>query len=110
MPNYTPVELDYVVLGPGSVWVDSRSTFRAESLAKNSDPESERQAHFAQQLMRLSDHLGSRRIPIFINWPVVGRKRMDKGCIGHAIAAEFLLPLSDSEEGYVTHIEIAERP
>jgi hypothetical protein len=107
MPEYTPINLPYAVLGPGRVWVDSRSTFRAQSLGKYSDPGSDRQAHFHTQLLRLSNHLGSLRLPVFVNWPGAGCLRMDKGCIGHAVAAGFLRQPEDSAAGYITHVEIA---
>jgi hypothetical protein len=34
---------------------------------------------------------------------------MDKGCIGHAFAAGFIERPVDAPEGYVTHIELADR-
>jgi len=107
MPDYTPVDLPYAVLGPGKVWVESRSTFRAGSLGKDSDPASDRQKHFHDQLLRLSGHLGKRRLPVFVHWPDAGRLRMDKGCIGHAVTAGFLKPVTDAPCGYVTHVEIS---
>jgi hypothetical protein len=107
MPQYTDVTLPYAVLGVGSVWVDSRSTFTATSLGKESDPSSDRQQHFHDQLLRLREYIGSNRLPIFVRWPGVGSKRMDKGCIGHAVTAGFLTPPTDAAEGYVTHVEIA---
>ncbi|HYD38596.1 MAG TPA: hypothetical protein VEA60_13350 [Allosphingosinicella sp.] len=107
MPDYTFTDLPYAILGPGKVWVDSRSTFRADSLLKNTNPDSERQGHFHMQLLRLSNHLGTRRLPVFVNWPGAGRLRMDKGCIGHAVAAGFLNLPEDGPAGYITHVEIA---
>lgn len=106
MPTYQDVELQYASLGPGKVWVDSRDAFRTASLGKTSAPDTDRQAHFEAQLERLAQHLGTRTVPVFVRWPQVGRKRMDKGCIGHACASGFVEELLEDAEGYVSHVRV----
>ena len=106
MPAYESIDLQYAPLGPGTDWVDSRDPFRPESLRKLSAPDTVRQYHFHAQLERLADYLGSRTLPVFIEWPQVGRKRMDKGCIGHAFAHGYIEELVTDEDGFVSHVRV----
>ena len=98
MPTYQSIDLQYASLGPGMVWVDSRDPFRPGSLGKVTAPDTDRQ-HLAQ-------HLGTRTVPVFIRWPQVGRKRMDKGCVGHALASGYIEELITDADGYVSHVRV----
>ena len=106
MPAYQNIDLQYAPLGPGKVWVDSRDSFRPNSLGKTTAPDTDRQQHFHAQLARLAEHLGSRTVPVFIHWPQAGRKRMDKGCIGHAVASGYIAELITDADGYVSHVRV----
>jgi len=108
MPTYTRVGIDYAPMDATKLFVKDSSTFSASSLGKLTDPKSSRLHHFKRELLRLSAAIGSPRIPVFIQWPNAGRLRMDKGCVGQALASGFLLDLTNGDGGYVSHVEIAE--
>ena len=107
-PVYTRVAIDYAPMDATKLFVKDVSTFSASSLQKLTDPKSSRLHHFKRELVRLSDAVGSRRVPVFVQWPNAGRLRMDKGCVGQALAAGFILDLTNGDGGYVSHVELAE--
>ncbi len=107
MAKYTKVDLPYAPLGPYKVWVLSRDHFKAGDFKKNTDPDSKRQKQFIAEVKRLSDHLGTADVPVFVHWPNAGRLRMDKGCIGHAISAGAINEPENSSDGFVERIELA---
>ncbi len=105
MPTWTLIPLDYDRWTKGSqVFVQATDEFTASSLSK-STPASDtgRQQHFQELLTRIAWHLGSETIPVFIDFNG-DRRRMDKGCVGHAVAGGFLLPPADSAQGYVSTV------
>lgn len=108
MPEWTAVPLDYEpVNGQSDAFVKSASPIDAETLGKTtSAPATARQARFHDYLKRISWHLGSRSLPIFIEFNGE-RRRMDKGCIGHAVAAGVLKPPVNGADG-ISHVELAE--
>jgi hypothetical protein len=108
MPEWTIVPLDYEpVSGQSDVFVKATSPIDAASLGKTTPaPTTARQADFHEYLKRISWHLGSRSIPIFLDFNG-DRRRMDKGCIGHAVAAGVLKAPINGREG-VSHVELAE--
>jgi hypothetical protein len=63
-------------------------------------------AYFHEYLKRISSHLGTRSLPVFLDFNGE-RRRMDKGCIGHAVAAGMLKPAINGSDG-ITHVELAE--
>ncbi|TGV61069.1 hypothetical protein EN784_01330 [bacterium M00.F.Ca.ET.141.01.1.1] len=116
MSEWTLISLDYEPLyrdpkGAGTeVFVKSASTFSASSFGKISRAaDQRRQMFFEEKLQNIAWHLGSDTIPIFIDFNG-DRRRMDKGCIGHALAPPaFLTRPVDGPDGYVTHVTIAQR-
>lgn len=105
--QWARVGADYVPYGGSSqTFAKSAEAFTAGSIAKNTGPISARQQHFEQQLRQLSELIGSPRLPVFIQF-ADGRRRMDKGCIGHAIASGFLRPATDTSRGFVEWVELA---
>ena len=87
MPNWTPVPLDYETYDDGAeTFVASGSVFEANSLGKTAVAEGPRQQHFLRQLENIAWHLGTREVPVFLDLNG-DKRRMDKGCIGHAVAA-----------------------
>ena len=110
MPVFTRVNIDYEPYGGESdVFAKGNSSLRdlRPPFKKSTVPKDlTRQQHFERLLELLSLETG-RRVPTFVEWNGSVRNRMDKGCIGHAVAAGFLLPPENSADGYVTHIEIA---
>ncbi|MBZ9864222.1 hypothetical protein LB515_02425 [Mesorhizobium sp. CA15] len=116
MPEWTFISLDYELLysdpdrAGTEVFVKSASTFRANSFGKISRASDQRrQRFFEEKLQTIAWHLGSDTIPVFIDFNG-DRRRMDKGCIGHALAPPaFLAPPTDGPNGFVTHVTIAQR-
>jgi len=64
-----------------------------------------RQKHFESQLRKIAWHLGSDTVPVFLDFNGE-KRRADKGCLGHAVANSVLLPVQNSAEGYVTHVQL----
>ncbi|CDX58748.1 hypothetical protein MPL3365_30286 [Mesorhizobium plurifarium] len=116
MPEWTFISLDYEPLYRGAqetgteVFVKSDSPFSAGSFGKVSRAaDQRRQRFFEEKLRTIAWHLGSDSIPVFVNFNG-DRRRMDKGCIGHALAPPaFLARPIDGPNGYVTHVTIAQR-
>lgn len=108
MPEWTPVPLDYEPLpGHSDVFVKATSRIDANDLGKSTPaPATGRQAYFHEYLKRISWHLGTRSLPVFLDFNGE-RRRMDKGCIGHAVAAGMLKPPINDTDG-ITHVELAE--
>ncbi len=108
MTNWVWVPLDYEPLpGSSDVFVKATSTFDANDLAKKSlARDRARQTHFETQLKHVAWHLGTKSVPVFLDFNGV-QLRMDKGCVGHAVAAGFLRAPVNGPEGYVTHVELS---
>ncbi|WP_417322000.1 hypothetical protein [Erythrobacter aureus] len=106
MADYQKTDLPYAPLGQYKVWVESRNHFDASDLKKDTAADSDRQAQFISELKRLADHLGTATLPVFVQWPNVGRRRMDKGCVGHAVASGALEPPQNSAKGFVEHVAL----
>jgi hypothetical protein len=108
MTNWVWVPLDFEPLpGASDVFVKAINTFSANSLAKKTlARDRNRQAHFEGQLRQVAWHLGTKTVPVFLNFNGV-QLRMDKGCVGHAVAAGFLLAPVDGPDGYVTQVELS---
>lgn len=108
MPSWTPVPLDYERwTGETDVFVKSEAPFDASLGKVTPAKDTDRQAFFQDHLKRISWHLGTDTIPVFVDFNG-DRRRMDKGCVGHAVAAGFLLPPQNNTEGYVTYVTLAE--
>ncbi|MGY2995072.1 hypothetical protein [Mesorhizobium sp. URHB0026] len=108
MPEWTFLPLDYDPWTKGTdVFVQNADTFAADSFERTTrTPDPQRQQFFEQMLFNISWHLGSERIPVFIDFNG-DRRRMDPGCIGHALAEpSFLSAVQDGPDGYVIHVWI----
>lgn len=110
MPNWTEVDLEHRPYGAGSEpFVLSRNGFGAATLGKTAAAtDSDRQEHFEREVARLSQALGSAAVPVFVSFRGE-RRRMDKGCVGHAVARGFIEPPLDGPEGVVDAI-VVRRP
>jgi hypothetical protein len=108
MPEWMAVPIDYEPLsGQSNVFVKAASPIDADSLGKMTPaPSTGRQAYFHDYLKRISWHLGTHLIPVFLNFNG-DRRRMDKGCIGHAVAAGVLKPPINGPDG-ISHVELAQ--
>lgn len=104
-----PITVDNYNRG-SHVFVKSASVFRAASLGKITPAtDSQRQAHFHRQLALIARSLRTPRIPVFFESN--GRRlRLDKGCIGHAVAAGVIANPRDSSRGYVEHVDLLDAP
>lgn len=107
MPIWTDVGIGYEPYGNGTeTFVRSRDGFPADGLRKSSPADdSARQDHFMRTLNRLSEHLGSTRLPVFVRFDSECR-RMDRGCVGHAVAARLIEPPVDSAAGIVEWVTL----
>lgn len=107
MPKWTEVDHPYLRYGAGSEpFVVSRDGFIAWDLRKTAQAgDSDRQAHFARELTRLSQALDDLIMPVFVSFGGE-RRRMDKGCVGHAVARGFIRRPTDGPEGIVDAVEI----
>lgn len=106
MPVWTEVDWAYEPYADGSqTFVASRDGFAASSLAKTgAAADSRRQGHFERLLLRLSEETGP-KIAVFVSF-AGARRRMDKGCVGHAVARGFLAAPENGPEGYVTRVAL----
>jgi hypothetical protein len=111
VPNWTDVEIDYRPYGAGSEpFVKSRHGFSAAGLGKDAlAAGSRRQDHFEAELLRLRDATGTETLPVFVSFNGE-RRRMDKGCIGHAVARGFIEQVCDGPDGTVASVSIRRRP
>lgn len=106
MPNWTYVNLPFQPYTySNQVFVKAKSTFR--TVGKHNDPDSMRQAYFVELLRCLARTLGSNRVPVFINF-MGERRRMDRGCIGHALAAGILRTLQLGYGDFVDYVVLAD--
>ena len=106
-PAWVEVDLVYELYGEGTeTFVSSSTPFAASSLGKDSPADSARQAHFIRQLDRLSKTLGTLDVPVFVSW-AGERRRMDKGCVGHAVVSgEIDAPSDDGAAGWVKSVRL----
>lgn len=109
MPEWTLVPLDYERWSGGTsdVFAGSTTPFTADLLKTTPASSRARQAHFEETVRRLAWHLGSSTIPVFVDFNG-NRRRMDKGCVGHAVASGFLKRPVNGPADYVTHVELSE--
>jgi hypothetical protein len=104
MPAYTSVPLAYdPYSGPSDVFAKSSKGFPLQ-FGKNSAASEPRQLHFNEQIGRLVEAVGPEMIPVFIEWQTGERNRMDRGCVGHAIACGLLDVAALGADGSVSHV------
>lgn len=105
--NWMAIDLDHEAYGGASdVFARSASPFSADDLGKRSSAANQaRQNHFHAQLRRIATALGSDRIPVFIAFRGE-RMRMDKGCVGHAVAAGVLHQPENNAAGFVEFVHV----
>ena len=111
MARYFPVDLDF------EQWTGEQPVFREKTTSPFTVDEirqygqaqgSERQTHFETQLARMSEASSDGRVPVFSQWRDRRKRRMDLGCLGHALARGFIQPPeNDSFVGYVTHVRLS---
>ena len=108
MPLWTPLPLDYDKYAKGTeTYVTSETVFEANSLSKITPAkDTERQQHFVRLLKSIAWHLGSRNVPVFLSFNG-DKRRMDKGCIGHAVAAGVLEAPKNGPEGYIVSVTLS---
>lgn len=117
MPNYTGADIDFEPY----VGTSARSTgvfvYRNDpkpiggTLGKDWWPErSSRQPYFEQQVLRISNVLGTRCIPVHIHWRSGERNQIDKGCIGHSFVgdASFIESIARNNRDEITHVILRE--
>ncbi len=106
-PVWVDVDLAYEPYGKGTeTFVLNSAPFVADSLRKDGLADSLRQAHFISQLEKLSAALGTFEVPVFVSW-AGERRRMDKGCVGHAVALGWIdAPTDDSAAGWVKFVRL----
>lgn len=107
MPKWTEVPLTYEPWTKGTdVFVSATTVFDAASLGKaTAARDTARQKHFEETVRRVAWHLGSDDVPVFVAFNGE-RRRMDKGCVGHAVAAGVLERPENGADGYVTHVQL----
>ncbi|MBX9663319.1 hypothetical protein [Novosphingobium sp.] len=86
----------------------TKTPFSAEEVRQEGVADgSERQAHFERQLKQISEVMPDGRIPVFSRWQDGVKRRVDLGCVGHALARNVILPPEDDRFlKYVTHIQL----
>lgn len=107
MPDWIPVPLDYEKYGKGTeTFVASETVFEASSLGKTgAATDAKRQEHFLNQLRNVAWHLGTDNVPLFLSFNGE-KRRMDKGCVGHAVAAGAIEPPVNGPDGYVISVTL----
>lgn len=106
-PTWVEVTIAYEpYAGASDVFAKAQTTFTAQSLAKRSPAKDQaRQSHFNGQIHRLAKALGGADIPVFLSFQGV-RVRMDKGCVGHAVAAGVLSIPRNNAAGFVDQVRL----
>jgi hypothetical protein len=92
--------------GKSDVFVRSSEPFTGDMGKVTPAADQERQVFFEDQLRRIAWHLGSDTIPVFLDFNG-DKRRMDKGCVGHAVASGLLAPPTNGPGGFVTHVQLA---
>lgn len=106
--DWTPIPIDYDPWRGGTdVFVRSAAPFYDSFRKVTPARDTGRQAHFVDWLERISWHLGTRTVPVFISFNGEQR-RMDKGCIGHAVSAGVLEMPKNGPGGYVEFVRLRE--
>lgn len=106
MPTWTDVGIEYEPYGCGTeTFVRSREGFPAAGLRKSSPADSARQDHYMRTLRRIAEHLGTNTLPIFVRFGGE-RRRMDRGCVGHAVAAGLIEQPADGAGGVVEWVTL----
>lgn len=107
MPIWTQIDLPYQPYPSGNaVFAKSRLTFSASDLGKRTPAfNKERQDYFVRQIQQIANEIESECIPLFIDFRGE-KRRMDKGCVGHAVAANLLRQPVDGPSGYVEYVII----
>jgi hypothetical protein len=110
MPDWKLVPLDYEKYGEGTeTFVASDTVFEASSLGKTgAATDAKRQKHFLNQLRNVAWHLGIDKVPMFLSFNGE-KRRMDKGCVGHAVAAGAIEPPVNGPDGYVISVTLIHR-
>jgi hypothetical protein len=108
MPVYTDVPLSYQPwTGHQPVFRRGRDSFRVTDFNQNGAADcSNRQAHFEDQLRRISIATGSSVIPFYINWNQNIIMRLDRGCVGHSVRRGFITSFLEDEQRFVSHVEL----
>ena len=111
MPIWTEAGFAYEPYGAGSeTFVRSHAGFPASGLRKTSAADdSARQAHFMGIVARLSERLGSPTVPVFIDF-ASELLRMDRGWVGHAVAAGLLEAPEDGVAGHIEWVTLRDPP
>jgi hypothetical protein len=110
MPDWTPLQLDFEKYRKGAeTFVTSETVFDASSLGKSTAAkDTERQEHFLRLLEKIAWHLGTNHVPVFLSFNGE-KRRMDKGCIGHAVAAGVIEAPTNGPEGHVVTVTLLDR-
>ena len=107
MASYTKINVPYHNYMDGSpVFVSDREGFSEDFGKLTAAKDRYRQDYFHSELDKLCHHYGSQVLPVFIQWSTGEQKRMDKGCIGHALAAGKIERVKCDQTGMVTHVEV----
>nr|WP_314444415.1 DUF3427 domain-containing protein [uncultured Sphingomonas sp.] len=95
--------------GTSDVFVRAAEPFTAELGKATPARDQERQRFFEEQVRQIAWHLGEDRVPVFLDFNGE-RRRMDKGCVGHAVASGFIEPPVNGSSGYVEYVKLTGAP
>jgi hypothetical protein len=111
MVTWTFVPFDYPKREMGSeVFVISVTPINANELGKTTPAKDrERQKYFVRLLKSVAWHLGTEHVPVFLDFNGE-KRRMDKGCIGQAVAAGVLEAPKNGPKGYIDNVTLAAQP
>ena len=98
MPVATFVDLPFEEWDGTNVFVKVLTPFSVSSLGKHTDAsDRERQEFFKRQVLRIAEHLQTNTIPVYIRFRGENQsRRMDKGCVGFALASGFFQRPADT--------------
>lgn len=107
MPDWVPIPLDYEPWSSGDsdVFTAAADPIVAP-LPIRASVSSARQRHFEDQLRRIAWLIGEDTIPIHLDFNGT-RRRMDTGCLGHALANGVIAPPENGPTGYVERIVLS---
>ena len=105
------VQIDFIpeqrsVSGTPTVLPDDGNRPPASEYKKGECEFTLRMENFYRNLLAMYRATGAKVLPIYFVTADGRRTRMDRGCIGHAVAEGFLAPLKDDEDGALRHVSL----
>lgn len=94
------------VRGTPAILKDDGKRPSAEEFFKGDCQFTERMENFYRNLLAMYRATASKVLPVYFKTADGSLMRMDRGCIGHAVADGFLEPLENDTEGHLLSVRL----